>query len=167
MAMRAKSFHLESWLLGAFWKYPHCRNSPFPPLHYFSPRHTPVYFLDITLSVKCAQFTGCNDAFAATGIQGRFPWRQSQWEEWAQNQGQVAEGDTGFLLISWNQLFWRSVPKIQPGCIPFHWHYHIFFFLRWYFNFLLYSGKDNGDSPSPRVQWNKVGIFQKEHLLGN
>lgn len=164
MAMRTKSSHLESWLLECFENIHTVEIVlSLPPLFLLS--SCTMCFLDITLPVKCAHFTGYNDAFAATGIQVRSSWRQRQQEEWAENQGQVAEGDTWFLLISWNQLFWRPSKDLTrvypfPLTLPF-------FFSRWYFNFLLFPGKDNGDSPSPQVHWNKVGIFQKEHLLGN
>ena len=124
-------------------------------------------FLDITLPVKCAQFTGCNDAFAATGILGRSSWRQRQREEWAENQGQVAEGDTWFL-ISWNQLFWRP-PKDLTRVYPFPLTLP-FFFSRWYFNFLLFPGRQwrLPFPPSSMKQgWNfSKGTFTRK-LKGN
>ena len=66
MAIRTKSFHLESCLFGHFENIHTVETIPFPPLPYSSSGHAPVYFLGITLPAKCAQFTGWEDAFAAT-----------------------------------------------------------------------------------------------------
>lgn len=155
MAMRAKSFQFKVMTAGAFWKYPpFLKYSFLPPLFLLS--QDLVCFWMSHCLWKCAQFC-CNNAFITQQASRQVLEDKAGREMGSESGLEVAE-NTWFLLISWDNFSEGLFQRSMFGDWIFLTSY--FFFPRWYFNFLLYPGKDNGHSLPPQFQWNGVEIFK-------